>query len=122
MQRSSKNREKLIALFNKEHLLSAHDCYKKLKNMDLATTYRNIKQLLEMNVIKEVNINTPEHYYELNDSNHQHLICNKCGKIFEVEISNEELIDLLNTKIQTRSISNIQITITGICVNCENEK
>lgn len=117
MLRKSKNREKLIALFKKEHLLSAHDCHKKLKGMDLATTYRNIKQLLEHGIIKEVYICNFEKFYEINNTSHQHLVCKNCGKIESIEITDTALSKLLKT--ENFQIEDIQLNIAGKCKNCK---
>jgi len=117
MQRKSINREKIIDLFNKEHLLSAHACHKKLKDMDLATIYRNIKQLLKANVIKEVHINNSEQFYELNINSHQHLVCNNCGKIESIEIPETLIPNML--KSSTFKIENVQLNIIGKCKDCK---
>lgn len=116
MQRKSKNREKIMELFSKEHLLSARDCHKKLQEMDLATIYRNIKQLVEAGILKEVHINKEEIHYELNENHHQHLICNNCGKVDSIDISSTKLTNLVKTP--DFEIEDVELNIIGKCKDC----
>ena len=116
MIRNSKNRQRIISLFQKEHLLSAHQCYEKLKGIDLATVYRNLNQLTKLGLLKEVNIDKTENYFELASIDHQHIKCNLCGKVDAINISQEEIALLL--KGLGYSTADIQLNITSKCEKC----
>lgn len=115
--RTSQNREKLKKLFEKEHILSARECHRKLPDMDLATVYRNLKHLAETEFLKEVHINNEELHYELNSHDHQHLICNNCGKIESLEIPEQRLNKLLEET--NFKIEDVELNIHGKCKNCK---
>ncbi len=60
---------------NKDHVISR------------ATIFRTIKQLLDAKLIQKITTRTGKVYYEqtISRDHHAHLICNSCGKIFEIE-------------------------------------
>jgi Fur family peroxide stress response transcriptional regulator len=116
--RTSQNREKIKNLFEKEHVLSARECHKKLPQMDLATVYRNLKQLAKLGFLKEVHINNEELHYELNSHDHQHLICDNCGNIESVVISEDKINRLL--KETNFLIEELELNIHGKCKNCKD--
>lgn len=120
MIRNSKNRQRIISLFQKEHLLSAHQCYEKLKGIDLATVYRNLNQLTKLGLLKEVNIDKAENYFELASIDHQHIKCNLCGKVDAINISQAEIKPLL--KGLEYSIDDIQLNITSRCGKCAKKQ
>ncbi|NQY75090.1 MAG: transcriptional repressor [Candidatus Margulisbacteria bacterium] len=57
-----------------------------------ATVYRTIKQLLDAGLIQKISTRDGKIFYEHNFSKkqHDHLICNSCGKILEIK---EDSID-----------------------------
>ena len=76
-------RQHASPLTNREiHRLLADDC-------DLATVYRNIHTLLEMGLVKRVDIGDGTARWELTadvgDNHHHHLVCTGCQAIVEVE-------------------------------------
>ena len=60
---------------------------KKDKKASRATVYRFIKQLLEEGLLQKITTKAGKVYYEQNFSSkhHDHIICNHCGKIFELK-------------------------------------
>ena len=62
------------------------DLRKKSKNISRATVYRTIKQLLAARLLQKITTNSGKVYYEHSTSQkeHAHLICNHCGKIYEI--------------------------------------
>lgn len=67
-------------------------------NVGFATVYRTMKMLVEAGVAKERHFGTDQALYELvhQGEHHDHLICNRCGHIFEYE---DELIEARQEKI-----------------------
>ena len=58
----------------------------KTKNVSRATVYRIIKQLLEAGLLQKISTKDGKVFYEQSrpSSEHAHIICNHCGKIFEM--------------------------------------
>ena len=88
-----------------------------------ATVYRTIKQLLEAGLIQKIMTKDGKVYYERGDSHqqHDHLICNQCGKLFEMQNSEiDKLLDKMAESVgftpQYRSLH-----VYGVCKTC-NEK
>ncbi|HOB20684.1 MAG TPA: Fur family transcriptional regulator [Candidatus Atribacteria bacterium] len=91
-------------------------------DIGLATVYRTILLLDELNILDKHNFEDGRYRYELNhpdqDHHHHHLICNKCGKVFEVE---EDLLEDLEHKIEQNfnfRITNHKVQFFGYCSNC----
>ena len=115
-----KNTEYQIALLlSKKGILSAKEL-QELLNVDKATIYRNLKNLLKKKIIRE--INSQKSFYEINcnihNPIHPHFECIKCKKIFCLKpLSAEDTINLTHyTKFE---INSIEIIIKGICDECK---
>ncbi|RAP28718.1 hypothetical protein DID78_04595 [Candidatus Marinamargulisbacteria bacterium SCGC AG-343-D04] len=92
----------------------------KYKTMSRATVYRTIKQLLDAGLLQKITTRDGKVFYEQSrpQNEHAHIICNICGKIFEMH--DKELNDKIdnycenmNFKVDYRSIH-----IYGQCNNC----
>lgn len=78
-----------ILLTAKEHL-TAEEVYNQIKkeypdsNIGIATVYRALSFLEEVDLIASITFGTDGKKYESNaKSHHDHLICTECGKIIE---------------------------------------
>lgn len=69
---------------------------KKGVHFSRATVYRTIKQLLDATLIQKITTKDGKVYYEKAKQNeqHDHVICNICGKIFEIK--DPEIADILD--------------------------
>lgn len=88
----------------------------------LATVYRTLQILEDMDIIYKHNFDDKCSRYELNhkeeDHHHHHLICLKCGKVIEVE---DDLLDELEDKIDKNNnfkIINHKVKFFGYCSDC----
>lgn len=88
----------------------------------LATVYRTVQLLEEMGVLYKVDLDDGCSRYELcdKDENHQHhhLICQKCGKIIEVEGDLLEELEQIVEKKYSFKVVNHSLKFYGICDNC----
>ena len=91
--------------------------------MGLATVYRTLQLLEELEVVSSLNLEDGCVRYELYDNdhhNHHHLICSNCGAVIEVE---GDLLDKLETKIEKDydfKILDHKLKFYGICSKCKN--
>lgn len=89
------------------------------QNIGIATVYRTLNFLEEVNLISSISFGTEGKKYESNsEEHHDHIICTQCGKI--VEFFDEE-IELKQENIATKNgfeITDHTMQIFGICKDC----
>ena len=85
-----------------------------------ATVYRTIKQLYEAGLIQRIATDDGKVYYERNisEKQHDHLICNQCGKISPlkntgIEETLEKFCNSIGFKPEYRSLH-----LYGVCKKC----
>lgn len=119
-----------VLLENESSHLSAEDVFMKVKDkypeIGLATVYRTLELLNELNVLDKVNFGDGVSRYDLRKEGaqhfHHHLICIHCGSVEEVE---EDLLTDVE-KIVTRDfdfeIIDHRLTFHGVCRNCKGKE
>ncbi|AYF54283.1 transcriptional regulator [Clostridium sp. K25] len=117
-----------IAVYNylrstKEHP-SAETIYKALHDayptMSLATVYKTLKTLVDVNLIQELNVGEGNFRYDANSKSHPHIQCICCGKVDDIEgISFDNLNEKVINHTDYKILSN-RIYFYGICKNCNN--
>lgn len=112
---------------NRGNHLSSEEIYDivKLKypEIGLATVYRTLQLLEQINVISKVNFDDGCSRYELNtnskDHHHHHLICLGCGKVIEVKL---DLLENLEHEIEKEGkfkIVDHNVKFFGYCSECK---
>ena len=89
----------------------------------LATVYRTMQLLDDINVISKLNLDDGCVRYEINLNeedchHHHHLICSECNNIIEVK---EDLLDSIEREIQSEykfKIVNHDVKFYGLCEKC----
>ena len=109
--------------------LTAEEIYTIIKadcpEIGLATVYRTIQLLLELNLIDRINLDDGFARYEIGTLNqkeakhhHHHLICLKCGKVMSFE---DDLLEGLEKKILESTgfvVSDHEVKLYGCCKEC----
>ena len=92
-------------------LISARNLHRKIKTADLASIYRTLNLLEELQIVNVETLNK-EKLYCLADEPHHHIICRKCGHTEAVQCDHH-----FN---QYKNFTDIyhQMTLRGICNNC----
>ena len=114
-----------ILLHAKEHL-TAEEIYNQIKkdyptsNVGIATVYRALSFLEEVDLITSITFGTEGKKYESNSkSHHDHLICTKCARIIEFideEIEKRQEKIAKNNKFK---ITSHTMQLYGVCENCQ---
>ncbi|MCT7564239.1 Fur family transcriptional regulator [Aliarcobacter butzleri] len=114
-----------ILLHAKEHL-TAEEIYNQIKkdyptsNVGIATVYRALSFLEEVDLITSITFGTEGKKYESNSkSHHDHLICTQCARIIEFideEIEKRQEKIAKNNKFK---ITSHTMQLYGICENCQ---
>jgi len=130
-------REALLDLLAKtEKHLSADEIYfavnKKYPNIGLATIYRNLELLIQMNLISKIDIGDGKARYELTNGpksiHHHHLICRNCGEIINYTDYIDEEIELLKktekglSKKYNFKVESHSIRFFGLCSKCNKKE
>lgn len=116
-----------VILFNTGKHLSTEEIYdivrKDCPEIGLATVYRTLLLLSDLEVLSKMNLDDGCVRYELNlhsdDHQHHHLICSNCGDIIEVV---DDLLEELETRIEREfdfQIKDHKLKFFGICSKCK---
>lgn len=89
--------------------------------MSQATVYKTLSLLKEINQVLEIDLRDDSHYDGNRPEPHPHLICTKCNKIIDGEISFDQ--ESLQGLEQTSGykILRLQISLYGLCPDCKEE-
>lgn len=129
--RLTPQREKIIEHFHQlpegDHL-TAEQLHQDLQatqaGISLATTYRTLKLLASVGVLRELDFAEDHKHYELareDEAPHHHLICVHCG--LTVEFESPVVVDLGQT-IAARhqfQIKDVQLKVFGVCQSCQHQ-
>lgn len=103
---------------------TAEDVYIIMKNKNInasiSTVYRNLHQLSEEKVIKEIIMPNGKVHYDGRTHDHGHANCIVCNRIFDLSISEQDIDDIVAKEIGMK-VLNHEITIKGICKECMNK-
>ena len=116
----------LKTLFNNPDHFTPENLYMLVKetypesNVGITTVYRTLNLLEENNIATSISFGSQGKKFELgNKPHHDHLICEKCGKIVEFE---DHKIEQLQEKIATLhdfKLTNHLMQLYGICQECQ---
>ncbi|MGL5084758.1 MAG: Fur family transcriptional regulator [Clostridium sp.] len=106
----------------KEHP-SAEVIYKALQpdypTMSLATVYKAVKTLVEVELVQEINVGEGNFRYDGNATDHAHIQCLSCSKVDDLEdISFKTLNKTAEDNCGYKVLSN-KVFFYGICTNCQ---
>lgn len=109
--------------------LTAEEIYELVKvdypEIGLATVYRTIQMLLDLNLVDRINLDDGYVRYEIGNRNadtskhhHHHLICLSCNKVISFE---DDLLEELEKKITDKEgfqIVDHEVKLYGYCKEC----
>lgn len=122
----SKQRELIYdALSSTREHPTAETLYRQLRErspkLSLATVYRNLSQLCDMGQARRLRVNGSPDRFDANPRPHYHFCCGVCGKVSDVDISQEVLNTLLSVDTGCR-ITDCDVIFYGTCASCVNEE
>ena len=88
-----------------------------------ATVYRTLELLVQAGILRRLTLDPAGAHYEFESfgAHHEHLICERCGKIWEFASPELERIqDEFCARLGFRVESHL-LRITGICAQCQRE-
>ena len=106
---------------------TAEEIYKRVKLKDemisRSTVYRNLNELVENKIIKRFPSSNSNDRYDFVDEVHNHVVCSKCGKIFDFKYRFN--FNRIKETVEEQTgvlIENEGIVFEGICKDCMNEQ
>jgi len=126
----TKQRELIIdTILEKENWhFTAEELFEEVRKKDneigMATVYRTIELLKELEIIHVLDFNEESRKYELfvEDSHHHHLICKRCGKLIEF---NDKDIDYFEKELEKKydfAVTEHKLSFYGYCSECRKKK
>jgi Fe2+ or Zn2+ uptake regulation protein len=93
--------------------------------MDRVTVYRALEEFFEAKLVDKVLLKEGVPYYEYrHEDHHHHVLCTVCGKIEDIAICDEEILErtILKTATHFASISSHTMEFFGVCTKCDKLK
>lgn len=89
------------------------------KNIGLATVYRTIKMLDDMDLLNKVYLMGKQETHPNDHGYHYHLVCLKCGNIVD---TNDALLEQISSHVKSKykfTTTQVKTTIYGLCCDCK---
>src|SRR3989475_3085906 len=97
----------------------AHEIYrrvhKKLPRISLATVYRNLHSLVEEGKIRTLLLDEQAARYDPETSEHDHFVCETCGRVIDLFLRRARQIDLTSLATQGYVFPTPNVTVRGMC-------
>jgi len=121
--RLTKPREQILATISYSPL-SATQIFDQLKQkhftIDLTTIYRTLELFCQLNIVQKVHFDDQVVRYEAMDTHHHHLICEKCGAIEDIPLSEKGLLKQVESKSKFK-INRHNLEFFGSCIHCQQK-
>lgn len=118
---TAQKKEVLCALKHKpQTVLEILSLLKQKKtSIDKVTIYRILTSFVTLGLVREIFLGDREARYELvGDEHHHHLVCEECGSIEDVELSEEALLKEV-AKQSKFKIKRHALEFFGVCGKCQ---
>ncbi len=90
-------------------------------NISLGTVYRNLNLLSEQGLLRKINVPNASDCFDGRLDEHHHILCEKCGQLFDIELGDLSMIDEQIKKDSDFTITGYQVLLTGICPGCKTK-
>lgn len=86
--------------------------------ISLGTVYRNLNQLFESGKLRKISMPGASDRFDARLDEHQHMVCEKCGKVFDVEIAGLKSLDHEVLEQTGFHVDHYELVIQGVCEDC----
>lgn len=94
---------------------------RRFPTMSQATVYKTLAVLKELGQVLEIDLRDDSHYDGNRPQPHPHLICMKCSKIVDGEVSLDQGSIRKLEEVSGYTILRPQIALYGLCPDCRKE-
>ncbi|WP_281744208.1 Fur family transcriptional regulator [Thermanaerovibrio acidaminovorans] len=89
-------------------------------SMSIATIYGTLKMMAKVNLVKVLSIDDRRVYFDPNTNNHGHYLCEKCGRLFDLDhIDASDLKTIRLSPDDHSSVLRFELFAYGICSSCQ---
>ena len=124
---TSQRRLLLELLHDAEGHIDAKELYRRASARDEsispATVYRSLNLFKELELVDEMRLGKVRCYYEIKQaSEHQHLVCQGCGKV--IEFQNPHVRKLIQAVRREHgfNVTKVQLYLEGYCLKCQEKE
>lgn len=124
MKNYSRQREAILnALRSTDTHPTANEVYtmvrQELPNISLGTVYRNLDALTRSGDILTISVGDGNSHFDGDNSDHLHLHCKKCEKIYDLRVEKDAVNNLLDTVGFTPE--KMVCVVYGVCSDCNKK-
>ncbi len=92
----------------------------KTGTLSLGTVYRNLNRFAESGKVKKVSVPGGSDRFDGRLDEHEHFFCEKCGRVSDVEFSNN-VFSMLSKESETE-LTGYNLMLYGVCNECATTK
>lgn len=89
-----------------------------LPGISFATVYNSLRYLKQEGLIGEVRFGNDATRYDRKLTRHDHALCNKCGKLVDIELSIPVALINEASALSKFDAESIELTLRGLCPEC----
>ena len=124
---TSQRRLLLELLEDAEGHIDAKELYRRASARDEsispATVYRSLNLFKELGLVDKMRLGKFRCYYEMKQSpEHQHLLCQSCGKVIEFQNSHFQKLIKAVQREHGFKVTKAELYLEGYCPECEEKK
>lgn len=105
---------------------SAEMIYNELRTnyptMSLATVYKTLKTLIEIDLVQELNVGEDNFRFDANTEMHPHIMCLSCGKVDDIEHADFSYLNKEVEKFSSYNVKDHQLYFYGVCPECKKKE
>ena len=121
--KATPQRVTILSVIEKKGHANIDEIYEDAKttnpSMSLATVYKNITSLVDINLLKEVALSSLKSKYEINKEPHSHLVCKVCGHVEDIDLNSDIVASASKlSKEKKFQFKELGLNIYGICSKC----
>lgn len=91
---------------------------RRLPALSLATVYNSLEALVKSGLVKQVNVEREATRYCPNLDEHNHFVCESCGKVFDIPTGSKSRRALIAEVPEGFVVRRAETTLYGLCPNC----
>ena len=123
----SRQRERILEIVRTTNIHpTASWIYERLKEeipgLSMGTVYRNLNILIDQGFVRKIDFGSTFDRFEANIEPHYHFICEKCGEIFDLDLSIDASLNEMVNKKTRFSAKRHRIEFYGLCDRCAQKQ
>lgn len=120
----TKQRQAVLQVIRESHEhLTANEVFENarsiLPGISFATVYNSLRYLKNGGLIGEVRFGMDAARYDRRLTRHDHAICNRCGKLVDLELSIPEGLFKEAARRSRFKPESVELTLRGLCPECK---